>query len=308
MNSARIAQIEEQTLQIFKRVNPTLREYTREEKICRSLRKREQIILSNLGFQPEFFRGKTVLDAGCGTGDVSFLLADWGAQVKGFDLNEVSVEHAERMGKRLGLEDKCEFKVGNVFAPPFEGTFDFVQCLGVLPHVGDPKSAFSKIAEQVNPGGFLYVSAINRYGFLLRAFKRAVVNILGYGDPYKKARWAKILWKRHIQRAAKFGLRTEEQIAYDNFVAPHITTTVGDWLRWLRDNNLEYVSSYPSFFSLRMPSHKSGGIELLKIQQDMPISNTHKAVLIALAQLRWAFALRVGGMASISFVSKKRSR
>lgn len=306
MNNSRIAEIEEQTLQVFKRVNPTLREYTRADEICQSLRRREETILANLGFEPAFFQGKTVLDAGCGTGDMSFLLADWGAHIHGFDLNEVSIHHAQRMARQLGLETRCEFKVGNVFAPPFEGIYDFVQCLGVLPHTGDPELAFGKLAQRVKAGGYFYVSTINTYGFALRAFKRAIVHMLGRGDPDRKARWAKILWKGHIQRAAKFGLRTEEQIAYDNFVAPHITTTVGDWMRWLRDNDLEYVSSYPSFFSPRLPSHRSGGIEVLRVQQDMPKSKTARAVLTALVQLHWAVAFRVGGMASISFVGRRR--
>lgn len=302
---ARIAEIQAQVLQVFRRVNPTRRRYARDDESCRALRHREEVIFANLGFERSTFDGARVLDAGCGTGDVSFMLADWGAKVDGFDLNQASVGHAQRMARQLGLENSCHFVCGSVFDPPFSGTYDFVQCLGVLPHTGDPASAYRRLAAQVRPGGHLYVALINRYGFALRAAKRGIVHLLAGGEPERKARHARALWRGHIRRAAKFGVRTEEQIAWDNFVAPHLTSTIGDWFGWMENCGLTYVSSYPSFFSLRLPSQSTGGIERLTATEALPRSVPLRTLLTTLVQLRWATALGVGGLASISFVAQK---
>ncbi|MBI3693971.1 MAG: methyltransferase domain-containing protein [Acidobacteria bacterium] len=306
MRSEDAATVEEQTMAVFSRVNPTCREYSAVDPEFQGLRRREETILANLGLSPEDFAGRRVLDAGCGTGELAQLAASWGAEVWAFDLNPVSVEHAIEMSTRSGLAGRCRFTVGSVLAPPVEGPFDIVMCLGVLAHVGDPRAAYGELAKLVRPGGDLYASHINRYGFALRGFKRAIARWLARGDPARTAAWSKRVWRRHVERAARFGHRTVDQIAWDNFVAPHVTATIADWLEWMKENGLEYVSSFPSFYSLRIPSAQDGGVERME-PPPLPRSRFLQKKLPALAQIRWALAFGVGGLASISFLARKRA-
>jgi 2-polyprenyl-6-hydroxyphenyl methylase/3-demethylubiquinone-9 3-methyltransferase len=302
-----IRKIERETMAVFTRVNPTRRDYTVGDTDFEGLRKREETILANLGLCPNDFAGRRVLDAGCGTGEIALLTASWGATVEAFDLNPASVKHAAKMAIRSGLNARCRFAVGSVLAPPVRGPFDIAMCLGVLPHVGDPRSGYANLAKLVRPGGYLYVSTINRYGFALRRAKRALVHLLSLGDPARKAEWAQVVWRRHIERAARFGHRTKDQIAWDNFVAPHLTASVADWLDWMNKNELEYVSSFPCFFSLRLPSSQAGGIQ--SIERTPPPEPQWLRSIVALAvQVRWALAFRVGGLASISFLGRKRAK
>lgn len=290
---------------VFTRVNPTRRAYTVGDPEFEGLRRREETILANLGLRPEDFAGKRLLDAGCGTGDMALMTASWGADVCGFDLNPASVVHATQSAGRAGFQSRCRFVQGSVLAPPFQGPFDIVMCLGVLPHVGDPAAGYAQLARLVAPGGYLYVVSVNSAGFALRWAKRAIVHVLSGGNPQRKAEWAKLVWRRHVQRAARFGHRTADQIAWDNFVAPHLNAYVGDWLRWMGENGLEYVSSYPSFYRLRLPSPSTGGID--PVAPDEPPASPSARWLLRLAvQLRWACAFRVGGLASISFLARKR--
>ena len=256
-------------------------------------------------FEPTFFEGKTVLDAGCGTGDISLIFADYGAQVHGFDLNDVSVEHARFMADQFELKAQTEFRHGTVYRPPFQDEYDFVICRGVLPHVGDPEKAFNTLAERIAPGGYFYVSTINTYGYILRALKRVVVQLLALGNPENVAHYARVIWREHIRRAAKYGQRTEEQVTWDNFVAPHTTATINEWLRWMENNNLEYISSFPSFYSLKMPAAKTGGNELMDTTLGFPRNEVKRKIMPILAQLRWAMAFGVGGKASIDFVCRR---
>lgn len=290
---------------VFGKVNPTRRDYTVGDPEFAGLQRREETILANLGLSPEFFRGTRVLDAGCGTGDIALLTARWGADTCAFDLNRESVAHAMLMAERTGLQGRCRFVQGSVLAPPFAGPFDLVMCLGVLPHTGDPERAFGRLASLVRPGGYLYIASINTYGFALRRAKRAVVDLLSGGKPERKAALAKILWRNHVARAARFGFRTPDQIAWDNFVAPHLTASVGQWLSWMHSNGLEYVSSFPSFFQLTLPPAHRGAVAPVAPVAP-PRSALVRRVKAVLVQFRWAAAFRVGGLASISFLARKR--
>ena len=193
VNREKVRRVEQQTMAVFSRVNPTQREYTVGDPEFDGLRRREETVLANLGLSPQDFIGMRVLDAGCGTGEIALLATSWGAEVYAFDLNPASVNHAVRMAFRSGLNGRCRFVQGSVLAPPFQGPFDLVMCLGVLAHVGDPRGGYAELSKLVRPGGYVYVSHINRYGFALRRAKRGVVHLLSGGEANRKAEWAKLI-------------------------------------------------------------------------------------------------------------------
>jgi SAM-dependent methyltransferase len=62
--------------------------------------------------------GDTVIDVGCGSGVLSFVAARLGAgHVYGVDLSPAAIEVAQRNATLLGLEDRVEFRVGDLFEP-----------------------------------------------------------------------------------------------------------------------------------------------------------------------------------------------
>lgn len=71
-----------------------------------------------LGDAMEIREGDTVLDAGCGSGVLSFAAARLGAgRVFGIDVSQAAVDCATRNAKRLGLDDVTEFRCGSLFEP-----------------------------------------------------------------------------------------------------------------------------------------------------------------------------------------------
>jgi 2-polyprenyl-3-methyl-5-hydroxy-6-metoxy-1,4-benzoquinol methylase/glycosyltransferase involved in cell wall biosynthesis len=110
--------------------------------------------LNDCRLRRSFFRGKTVLDAGCGSGRWTYALAHLGANVMAIDLTLGGVESA-----RAALSDlPVGFAQASIFEPPFEPeTFDFVMSWGVLHHTPDTRAAFSRLVPLVRPGGTLYV-------------------------------------------------------------------------------------------------------------------------------------------------------
>lgn len=106
---------------------------------------------------PEWFRGKKVIDCGCGSGRYTWALAKLGANVTAFDTSEGGLAATRR---------ECRDFPGIIYAQhdilkpfPFDRDFDLVWCYGVLHHTGDFYGALQNIAGLVKPGGLLYFMA-----------------------------------------------------------------------------------------------------------------------------------------------------
>jgi SAM-dependent methyltransferase len=66
----------------------------------------------------EIQEGDTVIDVGCGSGVLSFVANRLGAErVYGVDLSSEAVEVATRNAEQLGVDDRVEFRVGNLLDP-----------------------------------------------------------------------------------------------------------------------------------------------------------------------------------------------
>jgi 2-polyprenyl-3-methyl-5-hydroxy-6-metoxy-1,4-benzoquinol methylase len=103
--------------------------------------------------------GRRVLDAGCGTGFGTEMLARAGAaRAEGFDVNLEVVEHAR---SRAG--EVATFGVGDLEQIPHaEGSFDLVTCFEAIEHVENPLRALDELRRVLAPGGVLLASTPNR--------------------------------------------------------------------------------------------------------------------------------------------------
>jgi 2-polyprenyl-3-methyl-5-hydroxy-6-metoxy-1,4-benzoquinol methylase len=99
--------------------------------------------------------GRRVLDAGCGMGRWSYVVAKSGARyVVGFDLHDGV--HAARALTR----ETCRVSLlkANVFALPFRpASFDSIISIGVLHHTGDTIGAIRGLLPLLRPGGHLFI-------------------------------------------------------------------------------------------------------------------------------------------------------
>lgn len=142
----------------------------------------------------EDFKGKKVLDVGCGNGYVSSLFAKEGAYAYGIDITPTGIKLCQKRFQTMGLSG--DFQVANAEDLPFkDNTFDCVTSMGVLHHVPNTEKAVQEIYRVLKPGGRLIVmfyhknSALFRINFTLRALfgkktKQQLVNDFdGVGNP-----------------------------------------------------------------------------------------------------------------------------
>lgn len=111
------------------------------------------VILSYLSGQVNL----NILNAGCGSGELSFLLANAGHRVLGIDPASEYIQVAQRSAASLGRLD-CSFVVSTIEDFTASTLFDCVIATDVLEHIENDAIAFERLASLVRPGGLIILT------------------------------------------------------------------------------------------------------------------------------------------------------
>jgi 2-polyprenyl-6-hydroxyphenyl methylase/3-demethylubiquinone-9 3-methyltransferase len=105
---------------------------------------------------------KKTLDVGCGGGVLTESLAKNGAITSGIDMAQEALEVAKLhlIESQLNI-DYLETSIED-FAADSRAEFDVLVCMEMLEHVPDPQSIIDSCSKLLKPGGWLFVSTINR--------------------------------------------------------------------------------------------------------------------------------------------------
>lgn len=105
-----------------------------------------------------FFKGKFVLDAGCGNGSYAYYSASYGAEVIAIDFSDavkVAKENTKNMDVQVVRAD--------ITHPPFkEGSFDYIFSIGVLHHLPEPETGFHHLVPLLKPGALISIWVYGR--------------------------------------------------------------------------------------------------------------------------------------------------
>lgn len=111
------------------------------------------------------WRGKRVLEVGCGIGTDSVNFARAGAELTAVDLSGASLRIARQRAEVMGVEDRIRFVEADAegLASVLEGErFDLVYSFGVIHHTPHPDVALGQIRRLTLPGGTLKLMLYHR--------------------------------------------------------------------------------------------------------------------------------------------------
>ncbi|WP_342710559.1 class I SAM-dependent methyltransferase [Bradyrhizobium sp. B124] len=119
--------------------------------------------------------GQRWLDAGCGTGTLSRLLAARGCDVTGVDASSEMIAAARGRPADGTPAERLTFRqIPTIASLPFaDRSFDGVLCASVLEYVPDVAQCLAQIHRVLRPGGLLLLSIPNRGSLLRQGYKLA---------------------------------------------------------------------------------------------------------------------------------------
>jgi len=111
------------------------------------------------------YKGKKILEIGCGAGIDLIRFARGGADVTGIDLSETAIDLAKKNFNISGL--KADLRVMNGEALDFQdNTFDLVYAHGVLQYTADSRKMAEESLRVLKKGGKFIGMVYNRKGWL----------------------------------------------------------------------------------------------------------------------------------------------
>lgn len=106
---------------------------------------RSAIVLETLSARP--LAGKTVLDVGCGSGDLTVRVAQLGvAHVHGVDIASPMLDLARRQAEAAGVSDRLSLSLGDVLRDPLPSA-DITMAVGVIEYYDDLPRLLGRMAE-----------------------------------------------------------------------------------------------------------------------------------------------------------------
>jgi SAM-dependent methyltransferase len=180
-------------------------------------------------FAGRLVRGGAVLDAGCGEGYGTEMLAGDAASVVGLDLEPDVIDQARARYPHV------RFEVADLLELPFpEAHFDGVVTLQVIEHLHRPIEFISEIARVLKPGGTLVLATPNRLTFSPEGIRNPFHTV-----EFAPADLRAVLEpKLHIERLAGTfhgaRLRLIETLTRGSFWERQIAQPVPEWPGWLR--------------------------------------------------------------------------
>ena len=194
----------------------------------------------------------TVLEVGCGTGQLTNFLGISCRRVIGTDLCLNSLRLGEQFRREQGLE-RVRFVQMNLFRPCFAAEqFDVILCNGVLHHTADPFGGFASLLPLLKPGGYVVIGLYNRWGRLMTDLRRVAFRLTG-----GRAKWIDPMLRTVLRAEGK-----RRAWFADQYRHPHESKhTVGEVLRWFDETGMAFVRGVPAVTPMYDPI---GEVELFE--------------------------------------------
>lgn len=219
--------------------------------------------------EPYLNSGKKVLDIGCGSGTLSFYMAEKGIDVVAIDISAKAIETCRDSAKFLGLQKNIHFRIGDFLKSKIPKDFDLILITEVLEHLKGEGFAVEKLFKSLKIGGVVLVSvpstntALLKMGFtnLIKDFD----NRVGHLRRYTVTKIATLLQKKGFEiieiKKREGPLRNFLFISKWGGLIIRVAnkfTTISDILTFLDDVSLKCFGESQIITVARKPENKKG--------------------------------------------------
>jgi SAM-dependent methyltransferase len=187
--------------------------------------------------------GATVLEAGCGTGQLSIFLSRYNRQIYGIDISKGSLVEAKKFITKNSIKNVTLYRM-NIFNHCFvENTFDVIISNGVLHHTHNPKKAFINLSRILKENGIIVIGLYHKFGRIFHNLRKIIIRKFGSNFDI-------------LDKKLRENLSSKKTYAWykDQYENPSESLhTFTEVIKWFKENNIEYLSSIPFDFD---PSEK----------------------------------------------------
>lgn len=218
-------------------------------------------------YTPDDWKGKHVLDVGCGMGRNSYWPMKWGASsVTSFDFDQRSVARAKETLKEFPT---ASVLYKSVYDIDWKNEFDVAFSIGVIHHLKDPKLAVKNMVTALKPEGKLLIWVYGYEGnewivryvdpvrlHITSKLPPAIVHFLSYFCSIPLYGFVKIFHpkNKYLQQLATFDFWHVHSIVFDQLI-PDVANY------WKKDEVAQLVEGLPLHeVSINPPANNSGWI------------------------------------------------
>ncbi len=182
----------------------------------------------------------SVLEAGCGTGQLSIALSRYNRKIYSIDLSKGSLIEAKKFIDKNNIKNVNLYRM-NIFNLCFpKNYFDVIISNGVLHHTYDAKLAFGKLSEHLKPKGIIIIGLYHKYGRIVQNIRQHLIKKFG-----SKLKFIDKRFSENISDDKKYAWFKDQ---YHN---PHETKhTYHEILKWFKENKIEFINSIPFNFDI----------------------------------------------------------
>lgn len=180
-------------------------------------------------------QNQTILEIGCGTGQLANLLGLSNHSIVGVDLSLASLKLAQAF-KKSQFINPTNFIQMDIFKPCFiPASFDITLSNGVLHHTPDPKTAFANMVNLTKPGGLVILGLYNPFGRAFTNIRRYLFRHLGRVD-----------WLDYYLSQKNFPENKKQIWFKDQYQNPHESQhTVNEILGWFDHHRVNFLNAVP---------------------------------------------------------------
>lgn len=197
----------------------------------------------NLNFlSPSFQKTqpKTILCAGCGTGEEAIALAKIfpKSKIDALDISWKSLSIAKQNIRKAKLNNITLMRSSILEdLPSSPQKYDMVYSAGVIHHLANPNLGFRVLTSKLKKEGKLVIMLYNSYGLFLYKCRLFLLKILA-GENFKK----RLFWTKKLG----FGKGKNKVFIYDSYINPQVKTfTIEVIKRWAKGENLQITGLVP---------------------------------------------------------------